>query len=182
MLPYQNIVALHQLWNWYVFQGPGDPRHAASWELCVAVMSLLERLRPSSVCDTGSGLTSIVVQMWAKQYGVECLHFDDDPTWAEKTREALSFHKLDPELVRMWPADDDPGAWGLIVHDLGVPETRVRTMPSVAKRARALVVDDLQFDAVKHAALATGRRFNELTGTRDGYGRYAGISLPTVIG
>jgi hypothetical protein len=181
MIPYQNIVALHQLWHWYVFQGPGDPRHAASWELCVALINVLEALQPQSVCDTGSGLTSIVVQLWAAKRGAHCVHFDDDATWAEKTREALIYHKLDPDRVSLWPTDGKIGAYDLIVHDLGIPETRVRTMPAVALAARALVVDDLHFDSIRQAALATGRRFQELAHTRDGYGRYAGVSLPVVI-
>lgn len=179
MLEYSNIVAIHQLWQWYVTEGPGDVRHAASWELCVALHRLLDTLRPRSIADTGSGLTSILMQQWAHANNAECAHYDDDDDWATLTRDALRARGLDPGLVKPWAPLTGPV--DLLVHDLGNPETRAASMSNVCGWARTIVVDDLHFDVVRHAALSSGRRFSELRFTRDGYGRWAGVSMSSLV-
>lgn len=176
---YSNIVAIHQLWQWYVTEGPGDIRHAASWELCVAILNVLDAVRPRTIADTGSGLTSIIMQLWARQHEAHVIHLDDDSEWGKKTMAALEHHGLNPSLVFPWTPFSEP--FDLIVHDLGTPPTRAASMANVCHWGRHVIADDMHFDEVRQAALATGRRFSELKFTRDGYGRWAALSSPQVI-
>ncbi len=175
-----NAVALHQLWQWYVTEGPGDFRHAASWELCIALVTVMEAVNPRTIVDTGSGLTSIVTQLWADKNGARSMHFESDEAWAVKTEQALRHHGLEPAVIR-WDGDIAPSC-DLLIHDYGTPDMRVATMDVVCRAGRVVVADDFHFPQVAQAAIDTGREWRELKGTRDGYGRWAAISMPRVIG
>lgn len=56
---------------------------------------LLERTRPSSILELGSGTTSAVFALWAQRHGARYRCYEHDARWAEVTRGCLREAGLD---------------------------------------------------------------------------------------
>lgn len=169
-------------WRRYV-ETVSAPAAAISRQLAALFDHLIDTTRPAVVWDLGSGFSSFV----ARRYPGRVLSVDDDESWLARTRGFLVASDLRTDDLLTWDDFRDRAARGalpvpdLVLHDLGAPATRARTLPQVLDRCAdhtLVLVDDVHKPAVRVAVLAAleDRRLacTDLSSqTLDDFGRYA---------
>jgi len=139
---------IHRVWASYV-SSVSVPGHAAGPGAVAYLYRLCDYLRPASILDLGSGLSSVVFRKWATERGVDCAitSVDTDAEWLEKTRTFLKDDELPTDGLNLWPIDIEPEAFDLVFHDLAGGELRSQVAPIAAaavKRGGCIVFDDAQ--------------------------------------
>jgi predicted O-methyltransferase YrrM len=178
---------LESLYGEYV-AGVSSPAWAISLETASVLHALCRIIRPAAILDLGSGFSSAVFRIYARDAGTACLirSVDDDAEWLERSRRFLASHDLPTNDLMLWPALDSTQAqYDLILHDSG-NDTAVRAarltavLPHLSSRGFA-VLDDMH--SVEYAAFAAAacssaglRSFSLRHLTLDEYGRYARLA------
>lgn len=161
------------------------PDMAISLELAAAMLSLCRILHPLRVVDLGSGFSSFVLRLYARDSAsdVVTVSVDDSAEWLSKTRQFLDDHNLDASALVTWSSFRESGEDGfdLVLHDLGGIPLRGRVLPEVLELARPgaiLIFDDAHMPryrtrlrkVVSEAGLAA---YNLRTITKDPIRRYS---------
>lgn len=159
---------------------------AISLELACLLWVWLERARPGSVADLGSGFSSYVVRAFRERSGrsIRIVSVDDQARWLEKTRAYLHERKLPVDDLVSWEAfHAGRESFDCILHDLGTMALRLDTLGAVLERCAplgALLLDDFHRPEYARPAAAVVRRaghplFYARGWTVDEFGRFAAI-------
>jgi len=122
---------------------------AISWELSAWLWTWLERNRPASVLDLGSGFSSALFRLWQETSGADAfvVSADTDPEWLAKTGAFVRNAGFpDTDLVA-YPAIRG-GPWDLVLFDLADRESRASRLDAVSQlvaEGGALLVDDIDY-------------------------------------
>lgn len=157
---------------------------AASLELVAFMFSICEINQYKKVLDMGSGLSSFVLRLYARENpGVKIFSVDDDSVWLERTKRFLSDHQLDTDNVytldqflKAGEADFD-----CILHDLNFVEVRIEYTEKLMKMIKQhglIIFDDVHKPDYLFALLVKLKSFkhsiyNLKPVTTDSYGRFA---------
>ncbi|OPZ79974.1 MAG: hypothetical protein BWY79_00093 [Actinobacteria bacterium ADurb.Bin444] len=160
------------------------PQYAVGWEVVESIWRELERVRPATLCDCGSGFTSYLLRLWAKENGGQVTSLDTDPDWLAKSKAYAEEKGVGGGLWKLW--DDRSGSFDFLFYDLGVISVRER----MARASLDLVApngtwmgDDLHWAGYDHemAVLAAqqGSKLVMEPESKDKFGRFAGtIDMP----
>jgi predicted O-methyltransferase YrrM len=134
--------------------------HAASIKTAAYLLFLCRRLNAARVCDLGSGFSSYVLDLWAREAGhpVTVVSVDTDPDWMTKTVAWVTDHTGgEGHEFCSWEtfqaANFEP--FDLIFHDLANGETRSEAMPLVMAHTApdgVAIIDDVHHDGHRAAA------------------------------
>jgi len=162
---------------------------AISSELSVFPLFFCHAVRPTTILDLGSGLSSAVFRAYASAIVPAPMiwSIDDSPIWLEKTRSFLDVNRLPFGNLLTWESfinlksDDRPEGFDLVLHDLGNMECRREALQRVLRfvnKRGFLVLDDMQFPG--YAGYVTSllreqnfRYYSLKKLTLDSFGRYA---------
>lgn len=167
--------------------GVSRSAHAISLQLAFHLWAILAERAPRRVVDLGSGFSSYLFSLYARERApeLEVWSVDDDPAWLERTRAFLTAEGLSTDRTLLWP-DLEEKHFELVLHDLGTMTTRERTLPaalSLGAPGSAIVLDDLHFARYRahvERTLATGgfRAESVEAQTRDPIGRFSWVCYP----
>lgn len=167
--------------------GVSHPAHAISLQLAFYLWDLVDSTRPSRVADLGSGFSSYVLRLYAKNHApeMEVWSVDDDAGWLEKTRVFLDSEDVSTDNLVLWE-DFGEHSFDCVLHDLGTMDTREATLSSAIGLVRpggALVLDDLQMPSyrqfVEQSLERRGIAYESARDqTYDLIGRYSWIAFP----
>jgi predicted O-methyltransferase YrrM len=111
---------------------------------------LCRALNAHSVADFGSGFTSYVAGLYAKEAeGVDAVSVDDDEEWLEKTRTFIEARHLKSDLMMWEDYKHTHTAHDVACYDLANGEVRNAGMELVARRTKPGGV--VLFDDAMHA-------------------------------
>ena len=157
---------------------------AISLETAFYLWDLCEKKNPNVVVDTGSGFSSFVLRLWAKQSKKEVIvySFDDNEYWIEKSISFSKQHELDIRNFVIWnDRNISIKNADIVLHDLGDMSTRSRTLKIVSSMLNqhgTLILDDLHKTAYNTDAQtffkSQRRTITKLAETIDAFGRFAG--------
>jgi predicted O-methyltransferase YrrM len=161
---------------------------AVSLESAGLLHALCRLTRPRAILDLGSGFSSAVLRMYARDAPLGCVvhSVDDDPQWLERSREFLQSLDLSDEGLLLWSERSRLGsAYDLIFHDMGSMALRQESLGFVlAHRAASglIVLDDMHktpYGAIAAQTCAdAGLRVVTLRElTADVYGRFASLAM-----
>jgi predicted O-methyltransferase YrrM len=140
---------VNRLWMSYVRE-VSEASHAAAPGTVAYLYRLCDYLKPSSILDLGSGLSSAVFRKWATERRADCeiMTFDTNQEWLDKTSAFLTANELPTDGLYLWDGWIS-GKFDLVFHDLAGGETR----ETVAPLAAAAVADGgvILFDDAQHA-------------------------------
>jgi len=157
---------------------------AASIELAAFMFSICKLNNYTKLLDMGSGLSSFVFRLYAKETpGVKVYSVDDDAAWLEKTRAFLRLHQLDTQnlfTLDQFLTSKESG-FDCILHDLNFVEVRINYVDHLIKlidKDGLLVLDDVHKPDYMYAALKVlsktkAKVYTLKPVTIDGYGRFA---------
>ena len=126
-----------------------SPEMAASMELAGFMYTLCKANQYKKVLDLGSGLSSFIFRLYAKEtLGVEVYSVDDDAAWLTKTRGYLEQHHLDTNnmFTLQQFVDLKESGFDCILHDLNFVEVRIQYVDFVfrsAKKNGLIIMDDV---------------------------------------
>jgi predicted O-methyltransferase YrrM len=152
---------------------------AASEEMCHFLASACESLRPSTILDLGSGISSFVL----RHFDVEVWSVDDDKEWLDKTRGFLTQEGVSTENVIHLDDFDWSKRFDLVFHDFGHMEVREQFLSQAVastEQGGLLVLDDvhkLHYRVVVQREI-TQPSFSLRKWTEDEYGRFGMAVLP----
>ena len=159
---------------------------ALSLKAASLLVALCEQKRPARVLDTGSGFSSYLLRLYARQarHPVEVWSVDDAEPWLARTAEFLKSKGLAAEKLMTWHdfADGDLKDFDLVLHDLGNLATRAQSLPELLPRLAdggLLLLDDVHHRRrLWNPAMQTfaDRGFEVVTLRRltlDGFGRWS---------
>jgi len=157
---------------------------AASLELAAFIFTICKINKFTKLLDMGSGLSSFVYRLYAKETpGVIVYSVDDDAAWLEKTKDFLRHHELDTQ--NMFTLDQflksGESEFDCILHDLNFVEVRinyVEQMMKITKINGIIIFDDVHKTDYLFALLVKlketqSRVFTLKPVTNDSYGRFA---------
>jgi predicted O-methyltransferase YrrM len=160
--------------------------HAASLQVASYLLFLCRRLNARRVCDLGSGFSSYVLDLWAREaaHPVTVMSVDTDPDWMNKTVRFITDHGGgDGHDFCSWDyfQTADVGLFDLIFHDLAGGDVRTDAMPTVVAHVAPFgvaIFDDMHHDghragAESAAAEAGLASFCLVRQTFDDCGRFA---------
>lgn len=163
------------------------PVHAISLQLAFYLWELLAARSPARVADLGSGFSSYVLRLFARECApaLEVWSVDDDPAWLARTRSFLEAEGLDTDQTLLWQ-DLTEVSCDLVLHDLGSMTTREETLPKALSLVRAdgiIVLDDVHFPRyrahVEQTLAAYGARYESVEeDTLDLLGRFSWVAFP----
>jgi predicted O-methyltransferase YrrM len=184
----------------------GHPNHAASVELLSFMLVLAKLTQPKRIVDLGSGLTSYSLRRLSAEISdgggplVDALggwdgpapritSVDDNEEWLEKTRGYLDEQGVTTDDLFYWPdfsASGVAGQFDLVLHDMGMMDTRARTLVEVVGLSRAggvVVLDDMhktdyRAGALKDMEAGGVPTLSAKAFTRDDLTRFAYVSFP----
>ena len=157
---------------------------AASLELAAFIYSICKINRFTKLLDMGSGLSSFVFRLYAKERpNVKVFSVDDDAAWVKKTKNFLSQHQLSTDNIFTLDQFLQSGEEGFdcILHDLNFVEVRinyVEQMVKIAKSKGMIIFDDVHKPDYLFALLVKLKEtqasvFTLKPVTNDSYGRFA---------
>jgi predicted O-methyltransferase YrrM len=157
---------------------------AASLELAAFIFSLCKINQFKKVLDMGSGLSSFIFRLYAKENpGVNVFSIDDDAAWLEKTKGFLEHYRLDTK--NMYTLNEflkkEDKAFDCILHDLNFVEVRinyVEKLMELSKQNGLVIFDDVHKPDYLFALLIKLKNFkssiyNMKPVTVDSYGRFS---------
>ncbi len=123
---------------------------ALSFETSQLLYALAKIKKAKRILDLGSGFSSYVMRLYAKNSGndVTVYSIDDDKGWLEKTKIFLDAMQVSTEHVLEWNdfKKEAPTGFDLISHDLGGLEIRAESLPfvlSLMDKSGIIVLDDM---------------------------------------
>jgi predicted O-methyltransferase YrrM len=123
---------------------------AISFETSQLLYTLAKIKKAKRILDLGSGFSSYVMRLYAKNSGNDIVVYsvDDDKNWLEKTRDFLVAMQVSAEHVLEWNdfKEKAPTGFDLISHDLGGLEIRAESLPFVLNlldKSGIIVLDDM---------------------------------------
>lgn len=168
-----------------------SPIAAVSRELSLFLSHALDVLQPESVLDLGSGFSSLIFRTYLKNQpsrNIRIVSCDDNEHWLAKTADFLESRGLSTEDLLLYGDFEERCGhmrFDLILHDLGNPETRIRTLPAVMKATHngsMVVFDDVHKITIRET-LANRLKERSFTFydlkeiTLDEYGRYSWLAV-----
>ena len=162
---------------------------AASMETAVFLFTLAFVKQPSQILDLGSGFSSFVFRLYAKEAGdgVAVFSVDDNQEWLSKTRSFLVACDLETTHLLDWRAfsQSKTGRFDLIFHDLGSMELRAETLPHVLDLSLpegAIVLDDMHSEYYRPIALKIVEEsgfslYSARKYTLDRFGRFSEVAI-----
>lgn len=165
-------------------QQVSSPAMAASLELAAFMYSICKVTRYTKLLDMGSGLSSFVFRLYAKETpGVKVFSVDDDAAWLEKTKSYLRQNQLDTENMYTLQnfIDLKESGFDCILHDMNFVEVRINYVTlviEVAKQNGIIIMDDVHKPDYRYALLKKLKNmavdtFTVKPLTLDSYGRFA---------
>ena len=161
-----------------------SPEMAASLELASFMFSLCKINRYHNLLDLGSGLSSFVFRLYAKEEpGVTVYSIDDDAAWLDKTRSYLAKYELDTS--NMYTLDEflkmNEQNFDCILHDLNFVEVRINYVEQImglAAKKGLIIFDDVHKPDYLRALLVKLKQFEAEKYdvkplTNDAYGRFS---------
>jgi predicted O-methyltransferase YrrM len=155
---------------------------AASLETMALMLALCRAERVTSAIDLGSGFSSYVLRLWARESDCVVFSVDDDPVWLTRTKEFLAGNDVPPGHLSLWPTVPNR-RFDLVFHDLANGDRRDEAMATALQASSRLVIfDDAQHRghrvAMKSACAETGARLYSLRAlTVDWMKRYAMLAI-----
>ena len=157
---------------------------AASLELASFMFTICKINQYKKLLDMGSGLSSFVFRLYAKETpGVNVYSVDDDAAWLEKTKDFLTQHKVETQNMYTLEQFLKSGESGFdcILHDLNFVEVRinyVEKLMSIVKPNGLIIFDDVHKPDYLFALLVKlksiqSKIFTVKSVTYDSYGRFA---------
>jgi predicted O-methyltransferase YrrM len=156
---------------------------AVSLESASAMHAFCTITRPGKVLDLGSGFSSAVFRLYARDTPGCIVHsVDDDAQWLKRTREYLEETDLSTGGLQLWSDfQASSGQYDFIFHDMGRMALRASSLPFVFARLAPgglLALDDMHKEpyatTARSECAAAGLRVFSLRGvTLDDFGRYA---------
>lgn len=157
---------------------------AASLELAAFLFSVCKINQYTKLMDVGSGFSSFVFRLYAKQTpGVRVYSIDDDAEWLEKTKHYLNEHSLntDDMLTLENFMQLNEGDFDCILHDMNFVEVRIQYVDFVfrsAKKNGLIIMDDVhkmdyRFALLKKLKSLEVSCFTLRDMTKDNFGRFA---------
>ena len=157
---------------------------ATSLELAAFMYSICKLNHYTKLLDMGSGLSSFVFRLYAKENpGVTVFSVDDDAVWLEKTKDFLRQHQLATDNIFTLDQFLKSGEeeFDCILHDLNFVEVRinyVELIMKIAKQNGIVIFDDVHKPDYLFALLAKlkgikARVYNVKPVTLDNYKRFA---------
>lgn len=157
---------------------------AASLELATFIYTLCQLNHYTKILDMGSGLSSFVLRLYAKEnHGVRIFSVDDDSDWLEKTKEFLKMHQLNTDNVFTLDQflKSTENEFDCILHDLNFVEVRINyieRMMEVTKSNGIVIFDDVHkpdylFALLKKLQGGSSKVYNLKPITLDQYNRFA---------
>lgn len=184
----QKVLALNRerlqpTYQYYV-QHISQADMAASLELAAFVLSICQVCRFKKLLDLGSGFSSFVFRLYAKENpSVVVYSVDDDAAWLEKTKSFLSQHQLNTENI--YTLDDflklNEKNFDCVLHDLNFVEVRINYVQQVysfAKNDGLIIWDDVHkpdylYPLLKQLNKHKATTYSLKPPTLDSFGRYA---------
>lgn len=161
---------------------------ATSLEQCLILSGIMQKNELKKVLDTGSGISSFFIRKYLPE-NCEVFTFETDTKWASKTENFIQNYNLISSNILIWNDVKDDSTindFDFIYHDLGDIETRIDTIPNIARRLKTggyIMLDDAHFNFPPHLQLLdtihnyfTTENWVEVDIKNisiDGYGRYA---------
>lgn len=157
---------------------------AASLELAAFIYSICKINRFTKLLDMGSGLSSFVFRLYAKERpNVKVFSVDDDAAWVKKTKDFLSQHQLSTDNIFTLDQFLQSGEEGFdcILHDLNFVEVRinyVEQMMKITKINGIIIFDDVHktdylFGLLVKLKKFESKIFSVKPVTCDNFGRFA---------
>jgi predicted O-methyltransferase YrrM len=179
----QNTEILKKYYDMYVKE-ISSADMAASLELAVFMFTICKLNNYKKLLDLGSGLSSFVFRLYAKENSdVEVYSLDDDAAWLEKTKSFLQQHQLD--VKNMYTLEQflklNEGAFDCILHDLNFVEVRINYIERIMKMVSQngiVILDDVHKPDYLFALLTKlntlhTKVYNVKPLTSDVYGRFS---------
>lgn len=179
----QNNNKLTPFYSQYVNE-VSRPDMAASLELAAFQYTICKMNQYRKVLDMGSGFSSFVFRLYAKETpGVHVFSVDDDEAWLEKTKKFLRQHELETEnmiMLNQFLKSNESG-FDCILHDLNFVEVRINYLTQIValiKKSGVIILDDVHKPDYLHEVLVKLKNIKAKTYflkpvTLDRYGRYS---------
>jgi predicted O-methyltransferase YrrM len=126
-----------------------DVEWSMSLETAACLYHLCRAMRPARLLDTGSGFSSYVFRLYAREAPgpVTVVSADDDEQWLARTAEFLRQNDLPTDGLVRWPPEQvATGQFDLVFHDLAFGSARVAAIPlmlaAVREQGGAVLFDD----------------------------------------
>ncbi len=161
-----------------------SPDMAASLELATFLYGLCKANSYTRLLDLGSGFSSYVFRLYARETsGVEVISVDDDAQWLKKTKDFLDAHDLDTRgmmTIEQFVSQNQDG-FDCILHDLNFVEERIKYVQRLLPMVRPgglMVLDDVHkpdymLGTLEILSFAPGKIYSLSPATLDRYGRYS---------
>lgn len=157
---------------------------ATSLELATFMYTICEINKYTRLLDMGSGLSSFVFRLYAKEHpGVEVFSVDDDVAWLAKTKDYLSKHKLNTDKMLTLEEFLTLKEFGFdcVLHDLNFVEVRIDFVEKILQTTKdhgIIIFDDVHKPDYQYALLRKlkdnrVKAYDLKSITHDKYGRFA---------
>jgi predicted O-methyltransferase YrrM len=156
---------------------------AASLEMAALLLTLCEIKGYKRLLDTGTGFSSFVFRLYAKQHTAEVFSVDDDQAWLQKSIDFLKRHDVSTKNVIM--IDDflsgSETGFDLALHDMNFVEIRINYVEQILQkmsRGGFMIFDDVHKTEYLFPLLEKLKKLNQIPYdlrpvTLDRFGRYA---------
>ncbi len=157
---------------------------AASLELIAFMHATCKANKYTKLLDLGSGLSSFVFRLYAKENpDVIVFSVDDDAAWLEKTKDFLIQNQLSTENVftlDQFLKSNETG-FDCILHDLNFVEVRINYIEHIMRIAKPnglVILDDIHkpdylFSALIRLQKIKVKKYDLKPLTFDSYGRFS---------
>lgn len=160
------------------------PDMAASLEASTLLYRLCQANKYKRLLDLGSGFSSFVFRLYAKETpGVKVISVDDDSQWLLKTRNFLEAQNVPLEGMMMLDAflSSEESEFDCIFHDLNFVEVRINYVSELLARLKPgglLILDDVHkreylMVVLERLTRQSGVLYDLKPMTLDQFGRYA---------
>jgi predicted O-methyltransferase YrrM len=189
------VEALEKLHREYVSE-VSSPEMAISMELAAELWRQLDARQPKRILDLGSGFSSALFRLWARDQDTTVTSLDTDGEWLRKTHTFLARHGLTTRATAQWqkPQGDlalwqgwrPEGQYDFILHDLGSLGWRLRTLRQIVNKLLSpggtVVFDDCHWEAYPACLGQLCDKYGLAVEylkerTKDRFGRYAALAV-----
>ena len=150
----------------------------------------IEKIKPKSILDLGSGFSSYVFRSYSEKNECSVTSVDTSETWLQRTTQYLQRNRLNIDNLISW--DDfinlsKDKKFDFILHDIGDIEMKLRTesLPLITKAVNAsgmILLDDMhktRFRPYAYKCMKTYgfKIYSARKYTLDTYGRFSAIAI-----
>lgn len=179
----KNLERLRPAYEQYVDK-ISSPEMAASLELAALLLTICQLSGYRKLLDFGSGFSSFVFRLYAKETpGVIVFSVDDDPSWLKKTRKFLMDNRVEVDQLMTLEEFQKTGEseFDCVLHDLNLVEVRINHLDQIMRlinKKGLVILDDIHkpdyFIQVLSKLENTNHKIFSLKPfTLDGYGRFS---------